>query len=90
MVVNPFKDRQISNTERRRVFTEHVNPIELVWHRDRENRTIKVLESNGWEFQFDNELPFIIEAGDSFDIPKNTYHRVIKGKGNLVIDITEY
>ena len=73
-----------------RTFDCNANDNEYVWHRDKENRTIQVLESNGWEFQFDNELPFIIEAGDSFDIPKNTYHRVIKGKGNLVIDITEY
>jgi len=90
MVVNPFQDRQISNTERRRIFTENVNPTELVWHRDRENRTVQVLESNGWEFQFDNELPFTMEPGDRFDIPKHTYHRVIKGQGSLVLDIIEY
>ena len=58
MVVNPFKDRQISNTERRRVFTEPGNPIELAWHRDYENRQVTVLESIDWELQLDNELSF--------------------------------
>jgi len=90
MVVNPFKDRQISNTERRRVFTETVNPIELVWHRDYENRKVTVLESNDWEFQFDNELPFTLKVGNTIDIPRGTYHRIIKGNGNLVLDIKEY
>jgi len=89
MVVNPFQDRQISNTERRRTFLESVDSSELVWHRDKKDRLVTVLESQNWEIQYDNELPIHMNPGDQFFIPKNTYHRVIKGTGQLVVDIKE-
>jgi len=71
-----------------RTFTQDVNEDELVWHRDRRDRRVTVLEETDWKFQFDNELPQVLK--DVIFIPKNTYHRVIKGTGELTISIQEF
>jgi hypothetical protein len=71
-----------------RVFTESVEDEELKWHRDREDRVVKVLESNKWFLQMDDELPKELVVGESYLIPQGTYHRVIKGKGDLKVSIT--
>lgn len=84
-MVNPYIDR--GNI---RVFLHNVDEDELVWHRDREDRKITVIESPGWCFQFEDCLPFELSNGDQFEIPKMTYHRIIKDKdcaGNLVLQI---
>ena len=78
----PYKDVGII-----RLFSSDVNSEELVWHRDRENRKVTVLEGQGWQFQFNGSLPFELTEGRIFDIPKDMYHRVIKGKTNLVLKI---
>lgn len=72
-----------------RTFNEDIEEHELVWHRDKKNRLISVITSNGWSFQFDDELPFELKDGMIFLIPKETYHRVIKGFGSLAIKIRE-
>jgi hypothetical protein len=72
-----------------RTFFESVDEDELIWHRDRKDRHILVKESNEWYFQFDNELPFVLEQGKTYFIEAMRYHRVIKGRGNLVIEIRE-
>jgi len=38
-------------------------------------------------FQFDNELPQLLK--NVIFIPRNTYHRVIKGTTNLTVHILE-
>ena len=71
-----------------REFTPDVDSEELVWHRDDEDRLVTVLEAGeGWGFQYDNELPYELEVGDILFILRHEWHRVIKGKGNLVIKI---
>lgn len=72
-----------------RVLPENVNSGELVWHRDRKDRIVEILQSDGWKFQHDNKLPFTLKKGDVIEIQKESYHRVIKGKGDLVIKIIE-
>lgn len=72
-----------------RTFNKNVVSEELVWHRDREDRVVKVLSENDWMFQFDNELPIKLMVNESITIPKNTYHRVIKGTTDLVVEITK-
>lgn len=72
-----------------RVLPESVTSEELVWHRDKNDRKVEILQSEGWKFQHDNQIPFELKRGDVLEIKKNTYHRVIKGKGDLVIKITE-
>jgi hypothetical protein len=68
-----------------RTFSCDLDNDELVWHRDKEDRIVEVLEESDWKFQMDNELPIKLE-GQIF-IPKNTYHRVIKGTKDLNIRI---
>jgi mannose-6-phosphate isomerase-like protein (cupin superfamily) len=73
-----------------RTFNPETDSHELVWHRDKKNREVFIIESKKWEFQMDNELPVELNEGDVIYIPKNTYHRVIKGSGELKIRIQEF
>jgi len=70
-----------------RVFDKDVDPEELVWHRDERDRTIRVIKGNDWMFQFDDEMPISINRVTT--IPKMVYHRLIKGEGDLVIEVRE-
>jgi len=82
--MKPYKDS--SNI---RVFPKSVNKLELVWHQDAEDRDIEVLEGEGWQVQFDNELPFEIKKGDRIFIAEGRIHRILKGTTNLKIRINE-
>jgi hypothetical protein len=81
-------DETISEGKKVRLFTESIDNHELKWHRDREDRLVEVIEGEGWQLQFDDELPFNLEKGMSVIIPEGVYHRVIKGSGNLKVSIT--
>ena len=82
----PFKQFE-ENNKFIRIFEETIDPDELIWHQDREDRTIKVIEANGWGYQLDNQLPLPLEDGQELFIPKMMYHRVIKGTGSLVVEV---
>jgi hypothetical protein len=85
----PFKQFEEDN-KTIRVFEETIDPDELIWHQDREDRLVKVIEANGWGYQLDNQLPLPLEEGQELFIPKMTYHRVIKGTGPLVVEVRMY
>ena len=70
-----------------RTFSKDVDPMELVWHQDAEDREIEVLEGKGWELQMDNELPLELVKGDHIFIRENQIHRVLKGETDLKIKI---
>lgn len=70
-----------------RTFSESTDNEELVWHRDREDRIVKSLTKTDWMIQMDNELPKPLT--EMVFIPKNTYHRVIKGNGDLRVRINK-
>ena len=72
-----------------RVFSEDVETEELVWHRDRRDRLVKVIGGKNWKLQMENELPFDLEEDESYFIPRETYHRILKGKKDLVLEIVE-
>jgi quercetin dioxygenase-like cupin family protein len=72
-----------------RIFDEKVKEEELVWHRDKRERFIHVLKGKGWKLQFDNELPTELEKGKYYVIPEMDYHRIIKGQGELILEIEE-
>ena len=86
--MKPYKENKKGNLTER-VFKENTDTHELVWHRDRLDREVTVVESDGWMFQMDNELPIVLKEGDVIEIPKNTYHRILRGNGNLKITIKE-
>lgn len=73
-----------------RIFQPDVAEAELVWHRDKKDRTVRVISGVDWKFQFDNQLPFVMKVHDKFKIPKETYHRIFKGAGKLILEIEEH
>jgi len=87
--MQPYTTTPITQTSVIREFSSEVDPMELVWHQDEEDRTIEILEGNGWQLQRDNELPLALQEGDSIFIPMGQIHRVIKGNNNLKIQITK-
>lgn len=84
----PFTETKKENSIIRE-FSQDVDSAELIWHRDREDREVKIIKSNGWKLQLDNQLPIYLEEGKTYFIEKFLFHRVIKGKGDLVIEITK-
>lgn len=80
----PFKE-EIKNDYYIRTFNAEVNEDELVWHRDKEDRIIICEEKTDWKFQKDNQLP--ISFDNEIFIEKETYHRLIKGAGNITLKI---
>ena len=80
--MNPYQNK--GNV---RTFSKNVDPMDLIWHTDLEDRTIEILEGTGWQFQRDNELPLVLKEGDRIFIPRHQVHRVIKGETDLKIKI---
>ena len=88
----PFEEHRIDENTFVRRFDKGVDTSEMIWHRDRRNRVVHVLESSGWFFQRDDEIPVLMSPGSSFLIPAKTWHRAIRrpNSGDLVIRITEF
>lgn len=86
--MEPYKDENVGENSKIRVFKNDVDSGELKWHRDRETRLVEVIEGNGWLLQLDNELPIKMNQGEEYLIPEGIYHRTIKGDGDLKIKIT--
>lgn len=83
----PFIEEQIKENVFRREFKEEVDSSELKWHMDQEDRQVKIIKSKNWQLQLDNQLPIYLEEGKTYFIEKFLFHRVIKGTGNLVLEI---
>ena len=81
----PYTDIEVTDKYIIREFNENIDPIELLWHRDDEDRTIEILGETDWKVQLDNELP--TSLNESIFIPRHHWHRVIKGNGNLKLKI---
>ena len=80
--MHPYKDS--SNI---RSFSKNVKKLELVWHKDDEDRNIEILEGKGWQMQFDDELPFELVKRDHIFIKRHRIHRIHKGTTDLKIRI---
>jgi hypothetical protein len=80
----PF-DEYVKNGYNYRIFSENTNNSELVWHRDKEDRIVESVGHTDWMIQIDNELPKPLT--ERTFIPKEKYHRVIKGSGDLVVRV---
>lgn len=83
----PFKETALGDNRYIREFSTDIDSHELEWHIDKEDRIIETIENNGWKIQLDNQLPKPLN--DKLFIPKETYHRVIKGDGKLIVKITK-
>ena len=86
--MRPYTDIEKTDKYIIREFDENIDPIELMWHRDNEDRLIEILDpGQGWKLQFENELPWDLEPQMSICILRHEWHRVIKGEGKLKIKI---
>ena len=83
--MNPYTDENTTRT-----FSKDVDEMSLIWHTDKEDRTVTVLEGIGWQFQRDNELPQKLVSNETvIRIKAGEYHRIIKGDGVCVLYIEE-
>lgn len=81
----PYHEELISEEVSIRTF-DSIHPDHLFkWHWDEEDRIIEPMHQTDWRFQFDDDLPFTIEG--EVLIPAGIYHRLIKGTGNLSLQI---
>ena len=85
----PYRELVFATGEKLRIFDDSILDSELVWHRDKRDRKVTVIESGDWKFQMDDQEPVILKQGDVFRIPKMVYHRIIKGENDLVLRIKE-
>ena len=81
----PYSEKQ-ENGYIIREFLENTPSFEFVWHRDKEDRYIQALHPTDWQIQLDNKFPQVLSENKLF-IPRETYHRAIKGTGDLKVKI---
>jgi hypothetical protein len=84
--MNPYTETLPADNISLRTFDQNVSEDELVWHRDREDRIVTALHPTDWQVQLENELPLPLTE---IFIPKGLYHRVIKGTGDLSIQVNK-
>jgi hypothetical protein len=84
-MTKPYKDLEITDSYIIREFSENIDPIELLWHRDDESRIVEIIGNTDWQIQLDNQLPSSLN--DRIFIPRHEFHRVIKGTGTLKLKI---
>jgi len=84
-----YNDQSITEKKFIRTFTETVDDTDLVWHRDHNDRLIKIINGENWQLQYENDMPITLVNEQIYYIPKNEYHRLIKGHNDLVIEIVE-
>lgn len=84
----PYYEARFDNIIIRR-FSKLENSEELRWHRDSSDRKVYVISGDGWMFQHDDSIPFLIKTGTSFLIRANSWHRLIMGDTDLFLQIEE-
>jgi hypothetical protein len=75
---------------RTRIFSALVDPSELQWHWDEEHRVVTAQHETDWFLQLDNQLPQPFVPDVSVFIPAGTWHRVIKGTGDLSLTVIKH
>ena len=86
---NHYKDKMLNESSRIRSFSSTASEDNVLLLRDRQNRIVEVIHSNGWRFQRDDSVPALLSSGDILEIAANEWHRIIKGEGDLIVKITE-
>lgn len=81
----PYNDLLVTNEYIIREFDENIDPIELMWHRDDENRLVEAIGITDWKIQLENELPLNMDK--PIFIPRYMWHRAIKGTNKLKLKI---
>ncbi len=81
--MNPYTETQIDENIYVRTFSADTLETDLIWHLDAEDRIIEATHITDWQFQFDDQLP--VSLNNVITIPKNTFHRIIKGTGDCTL-----
>lgn len=85
----PFTEYVISPEKVIRIFSKTIDENELVWHRDVQDRELAIIEGKDWMLQLENCLPIQLKETDKYKIEGMTYHRLIRGTTDLVVEILE-
>ena len=85
--MNPYEIIEVGIGYQVRRFNVNVDPEELLWHRDKEDRLIEVLSGSGWYLQKENLLPEKLKINENYFIRNREWHRIIKGIDDLIIKI---
>jgi hypothetical protein len=83
---HPYQETLIASGKTETVirkFSEYSHSEEFKWHWDEEDRLVHMVHETDWKLQLDNELPQVINS--TVFIPKRTWHRLIKGTGDLSV-----
>lgn len=88
-VPRPYRQINLGVKRLLREFKRNTDPDELIWHQDLNDRQILVIKSGGWKLQVEEGLPFPLREGLTYWVPAHTWHRVIRGHDNLVVEIEE-
>jgi hypothetical protein len=83
--MKPYTDIENNDFYIIREFNENIDPVELLWHRDDENRIVEIIGDTNWQLQLENSLPTSLNK--PIFIPRHTWHRVIKGTDKLLLKI---
>ena len=85
--MRPYTDIQTIGNVVVREFGAEVDPVELMWHRDDEARTVEAVNPTDWQIQLEDRLPFALDH--AININRHEWHRLIKGSGELILKITK-
>lgn len=83
----PYKDLEITDKYIIREFSDDIDPIHLLWHRDDEDRVVQIIGETDWMLQLEDQLPTSIN--NPIFIPRHQWHRVIKGSGTLKLKVNK-
>jgi quercetin dioxygenase-like cupin family protein len=89
VVVKPYEENKTGNFILRE-FKNEVAQHDLVWHQDKKDRAVTVINGTGWKLQIDSGLPFPLKEGKTYNIPAKTWHRILRGTSTLKILIEEF
>ena len=81
----PYIDLEVTDKYIIREFNEDIDPIELLWHRDDEDRLIEIIGDTDWQIQLEDQIP--ISMNKPIFIRKHEWHRTNKGTDKLRIKI---
>lgn len=85
ILVKPYADSLVNDEFVIRTFSESIDPIELMWHRDDETRLVEAIGKTDWQIQLEDQLPLSLDQ--PILIKRHEWHRAIKGTGDLTVKI---
>lgn len=82
-----YSDVEIDEGSIIRTFGEDIDPIELQWHRDDEDRVVVAVDETDWLIQLEDKLPQVLTT--PLFIERGQWHRLIKGSRELKVKIVK-